>query len=378
MVKRNFDLKWNIAGLKYKVCTGYTGGCVMVRESTFGTLSSGQEVRSYHLENSKGAFAEVISYGAHLVKLCVPDRNGVLRDVVLGYDSPAGYEANHFFFGATIGRNGNRIGHAEFMANGKKYTLAKNENDNNLHSGPNGFEAKIWDAAEIGQEENSVTFSRISPDGENGFPGEMKVAVKYTMTEDCELRIQYNAVCDQDSIANFTNHSYFNLAGEGSGDILSQELKINAQYYTPVDPVSIPVGIKAPVEGSVMDFRTAKPIGQDIEADFRQLLFTGGFDHNFVTDDYEEGRVRDIAEAYCKESGIRMTVSSDLPCVQFYAGNFIKDETGKNGHVYKKRNGFCLETQVEPDAVNVPDFHSPILKAGEKFQSVTGYRFSVD
>ena len=349
----------------------------MVTERLFGRHSNGQEVNVYHIENSKGAFAEVIPFGAFLVKLCVPDREGSLRDVVLGYDSLEGYEANNFFFGATIGRNGNRIAHAEFKINGETVTLFKNENDNNLHSAPDGFESKMWDVKEAAADGNSVTFCRISPDGESGFPGEMQVSVKYEMTEDCELRIQYNACADKDTVANFTNHSYFNLAGEGNGDILSQELAIFAQYYTPVDSVSIPVGIKTPVEGSVMDFRSAKPSGRDIEADAVQLHYTGGFDHNFVTDNYEKGKVRDIAEAYCSESGIRMTVSSDLPCVQFYAGNFITDEKGKNGHVYKKRTGFCLETQVEPDAVNVTDFHSPVIRAGEQFQSVTGYRFSV-
>ena len=330
----------------------------------FGTLPTGEEVKIYHLENKKGAYIEVLQYGAILVKACVPDRNGELRDVVLGYDDMESYEVNGCFFGAIIGRSGNRIENSRFFIDDKEVVLAENENHNNLHSGPNGFEKKLWSVKEISQEKNSVDFSRISPDGENGFPGEFSVVVKYEFTEEDELKIIYRGRSDAATVANMTNHSYFNLAGEGSGDVLDQE-------------VCIPTGEYAPVEGTPMDFNIPKPIGRDIEADFEQLKFTGGYDHNYVTDNYAKGNVRSIASAYCKESGIGMEVSSDCPCVQFYAGNFVKDEKGKNGHVYHERNGFCLETQVEPNAVNVDEFHSPILRPGEEYSSETVYRFWV-
>lgn len=353
------------------------GGRNMVTQRTFGTLPSGEEVQIYHLENKSGAFAEVLQFGAILVKLCVPDRDGRLTDVVLGYDDLAGYEVNGCFFGATIGRSGNRIAQSRFTLDGKKIVLTPNEGANNLHSGPDGFEKKMWTASEISEDKNAVTFSRISPDGENGFPGEFNVSVTYEMTEENELRIVYGGVCDQTTIANMTNHSYFNLAGEGSGSAMDQYLTIHAEQYTPVGEESIPLGENAAVEGTPMDFRKAHKIGDEIEADFEQLRITGGYDHNYVTDGYNKASIREIAEAWSEKTGIQMNVLTDCPCVQFYAANFVDQEHGKNGHVYNKREAFCLETQVEPNAVNVEIFHSPILEAGERYYSETIYRFSV-
>ena len=353
------------------------GGRNMVTQRTFGTLPSGEEVQIYHLENKSGAFAEVLQFGAILVKLCVPDRDGRLTDVVLGYDDLAGYEVNGCFFGATIGRSGNRIAQSRFTLDGKEIVLTPNEGANNLHSGPDGFEKKMWTASEISEDKNAVTFSRISPDGENGFPGEFNVSVTYEMTEENELRIVYGGVCDQTTIANMTNHSYFNLAGEGSGSAMDQYLTIHAEQYTPVGEGSIPLGENAAVEGTPMDFRKAHKIGDEIEADFEQLRITGGYDHNYVTDGYNKASIREIAEAWSEKNGIQMNVLTDCPCVQFYAANFVDQEHGKNGHVYNKREAFCLETQVEPNAVNVENFHSPILEAGERYYSETIYRFSV-
>ena len=349
-----------------------------VTAKKFGNLTSGEEITLYHLENKSGACAEVMDYGAILVKLCVPDKDGELTDVVLGYDDVQQYEVNGCFFGAIIGRSGNRIAGARFSLYGQEYQLDKNENDNNLHSGPNGFEKKIWTVKNTDSDKNAITFSRISPDGENGFPGEFQVSVTYEFTEDNTLQIYYSGISDKATLANMTNHSYFNLSGEGSGNVLDQEVCIHAKYFTPVkDSQSIPTGEYVSVEGTPMDFNVSKPIGRDIEADFEQLKLTGGYDHNYVTDNYAKGNVRAIASAYCKESGIGMEVSSDCPCVQFYAGNFIVDEKGKKGHVYHQRDGFCLETQVEPNAVNVEDFHSPILRPGEEYSSETIYRFFV-
>ena len=353
------------------------GGRNMVTQRTFGTLPSGEEVQIYHLENKSGAFAEVLQFGAILVKLCVPDRDGRLTDVVLGYDDLAGYEVNGCFFGATIGRSGNRIAQSRFTLDGKEIVLTPNEGANNLHSGPDGFEKKMWTASEISEDKNAVTFSRISSDGENGFPGEFNVSVTYEMTEENELRIVYGGVCDQTTIANMTNHSYFNLAGEGSGSAMDQYLTIHAEQYTPVGEESIPLGENAAVEGTPMDFRKAHKIGDEIEADFEQLRITGGYDHNYVTDGYNKASIREIAEAWSEKTGIQMNVLTDCPCVQFYAANFVDQEHGKNGHVYNKREAFCLETQVEPNAVNVENFHSPILEAGERYYSETIYRFSV-
>ena len=350
----------------------------MVTQRTFGTLPSGEEVQIYHLENKAGAYAEVLQYGAILVKLCVPDKDGKLTDVVLGYDELAGYEKNGCFFGATIGRSGNRIAGSRFMLDGKEVRLTPNEGPNNLHSGPDGFEKKLWGVKEISQKKNSVDFFRISPDGENGFPGEFSIVVKYEFTEENELKIFYRGRSDAATVANMTNHSYFNLNGEGSGDVLDQEVCIHAKYFTPVkDSQSIPTGEYAPVAGTPMDFNVSKPIGRDIEADFEQLKFTGGYDHNYVTDNYAKGNRRLIATAYSDKTGIAMDVTSDCPCVQFYAANFVENEHGKNGHTYNKRDAFCLETQVEPNAVNVEDFHSPILNAGEQYDSVTAYHFYI-
>lgn len=349
-----------------------------VTAKKFGNLTSGEEITLYHLENKSGAYAEVMDYGAILVKLCVPDKDGELTDVVLGYDDIQQYEVNGCFFGAIIGRSGNRIAGARFSLYGQEYQLDKNENDNNLHSGPDGFEKKLWKVAEISDDKNSVIFNRISPDGENGFPGEFDVSVKYEFTEDNELKIHYQGICDEPTVANMTNHSYFNLNGEGSGTAMDQYLTIHAKYYTPVaDSHSIPTGVYGEVAGTPMDFRTAKQIGQDIEAEFDQLKFTGGYDHNYVTDNYAKGNRRLIATAYSDKTGIAMDVTSDCPCVQFYAANFVENEHGKNGHTYNKRDAFCLETQVEPNAVNVEDFHSPILNAGEQYDSVTAYHFYI-
>ena len=348
----------------------------MVTEKVFVNLPSGEEAHLYHIENKSGAYIEVSQYGAILVKICVPDKEGRLTDVVLGYDNLESYFVNGCFFGACIGRSGNRIADSRFMIDGQEVKLTPNEGKNNLHSGPDGFEKKLWKAS-VEETQNAVTLSRISPDGENGFPGEFEVSVTYELTEENAVRIVYFGVSDKATVANMTNHSYFNLNGEGSGTAMDQYLTIHAQEYTPVREDSIPVGENVSVEGTPMDFRTAKQIGRDIEADFEQLRFTGGFDHNYVTDGYNKASIREIASAWSEESGIQMDVLSDCPCVQFYAANFVEDEHGKNGHVYNKREAFCLETQVEPNAVNVENFHSPILEAGERYYSETVYRFSV-
>lgn len=247
----------------------------------FGTLPDGRDVYAYVLENKNGMKIKVIEYGAILVSVWVPDKKGVLRDVVLGYDTLQEYEKNGSFFGSTIGRSGNRIAGASFFIGDKKVQLTPNEGENNLHSGPEGFEKKLWDSCQKG---NSVVFSRLSPDGENGYPGDFQVSVTYTLTEEDEVQIDYQAVCDQDTVANMTNHSYFNLAGQDGGKILGQKVKLCAGCYIPVDECSIPTGEIADVAGTPMDFREEKEIGSEIESDFVQLRRTGGYDHTYVLD----------------------------------------------------------------------------------------------
>ena len=350
-----------------------------ITKQSFGKNTDGTEIFLYEITNTSGAMMKVTDFGAILVSLMVPDENHKLRDVVLGYDTVEGYYVNPPHFGSPIGRNGNRIGNASFTIDGVTYQLEKNDNGkNNLHSGPNFYRTRVWDVAEIDAEKNSITFSIKSPHLDQGFPGNFTAFVSYTLTEKNELVLDYKGTADKDTIVNMTNHSYFNLNGEGSGTAMDQYLTIHAKYYTPVaDSHSIPTGVYGEVAGTPMDFRTAKKIGQDIEAEFDQLKFTGGYDHNYVTDNYAKGNRRLIATAYSDKTEIAMDVTSDCPCVQFYAANFVENEHGKNGHTYNKRDAFCLETQVEPNAVNVEDFHSPILNAGEQYDSVTAYHFYI-
>lgn len=340
----------------------------------FGQTKEGKEATLYIVTNANGAVMKVTDFGANLVSLLVPDRNGELKDVVLGYADVTGYETNAPHFGSTIGRNGNRIDQASFMLNGKKVQLAANENENNLHSGPNGYEFMFWN---VETTENAVVCKHFSPDGEQGFPGNFDITVTYTLTDDNAVEIHYEGTCDQDTVANMTNHSYFNLAGHDAGLVYDHMLKIHASNYTPViDPKSIPTGEIAPVKGTPMDFTEFKAIGDEIDADFEQLTFTGGYDHNYVLDK-EEGAYACIVTAYCEKTGIQLDAYTDLPAVQFYAGNFIGEEVGKDGVVYGKRHGFCLESQYCPNAVNDTHFAQPFLKAFEKYDTKTTYKFSV-
>lgn len=342
-------------------------------KKVFGKLPDGREVFIFELENKNGMRIRVSEYGAILVSLEVPDREGKLRDVVLGYDSLEEYQVNGCFFGSTIGRNGNRVKGAGFQLNGRRVSLVANEGENNLHSGPDGFEKKLWKGEQQG---NSVKLSRMSPDGENGFPGNFSVSVTYTLTEDNGVEIFYQGSCDQDTVANLTNHSYFNLAGHASGPAMDQSVRLFAGHYTPVDGSSIPTGEIAQVAGTPMDFRREKEIGAEIGADFEQLKLTGGYDHNYVLDK-PLGSFGPMAEAWSRRSGILMKAYTDCPGVQFYAGNFIKDETGKGGAHYPARSGYCFESQYYPDAVNREGFPSPVLRAGEKYESKTAYYFSI-
>lgn len=346
-----------------------------VTKSSFGKAKDGQELSLYTLTNNRDMSVQITDLGATLVSITMQDKYENIQDVILGFDTPQGYYESDTYFGAIIGRNGNRIDKGRFTINGKTYQLDINNFENNLHSGNNGFDERKWTVEKVS--DTSICFGLEDRDMEQGFPGNFKVTVTYTLTDENELFLHYEGVCDQDTVANMTNHVYFNLAGHDSGSVLDQELQLAAKAYTPVrDQQSIPTGEIAPVAGTPMDFTTAKPIGRDIDADFEQLQFTGGYDHNFVLKE-DKGAVMKFAEAYSPKSGICLEAYTDLPGVQFYAGNFIKDCHGKKGTVYDKRQGFCLETQYFPDSINQESFPKPLLKAGEKYDTTTCYKFSV-
>lgn len=329
--------------------------------------------RKVMIANSKGMRAEVCTLGATLVSLFFKDKNGVEKDLVLGYDNPADYLNHTTYFGATVGRNGNRIKNGKFTLNGTEYLLEKNDGENNLHSGSKGLCYKEWEVEK--ETENSVTLSSVSKDLEQGFPGTMTAKVTYATGEDNALSIDYEAVSDKDTVANFTNHSYFNLGGHDSGTMVNQKLKLYSSKFTPVDGTLIPTGELRDVKGTPMDFTEFKAIGKEIDAEDEQLKFGGGYDHNFIVD----GKgYRLMAEAVSEDTGIHMKAYTDAPAVQFYAGNFIKKQVGKGGCAYDDRHGFCLESQYCPDAVNNPAFESPILKAGETYRTRTVYQFSID
>ncbi len=337
----------------------------------FGTTKDGEEVTLYTLTNGTGMKAEFIDYGANIVSLYVPDKNGRLDDVVLGFDDVAGYEVNGCFFGSFIGRHGNRIGGAEFTLNGVTYELEKNDGANNLHGGTPGYNKVMYQAEAA---ENSVTFSRTSPDMEQGYPGNLDIRVTYELTEDNELKITYDAKSDKDTLCNVTNHSYFNLKGHDGGEITDHNVWIQANGFTATSDDLIPDGTITDVTGTPMDFRTKKTIGADIGADYKPLIIAGGYDHNYVLDK-KPGEITKVAELSEESTGRTMEVYTDLPGMQLYTGNFIEKEDGKNGTTYTKRTGVCFETQFFPNSVNVPSFESCVLKAGETFTSTTIYRF---
>ncbi len=315
---------------------------------------------------------EVTDFGATLYSLIVPDKDENPIDVVLGYDSTEEYMGpSGTGFGATIGRNGNRIGKAEFTLNGKTYQLDKNNNGNNLHSGLDYYHYRMWTVKET--TENSITLSLHSPDGDQGFPGNFDVDVTYTLTDDNELKIDYNGAADADTVINMTNHSYFNLNGHASGNILEHELWVDADAFTATDDKLIPTGEIRLVEGSPMDFREKKLVGRDIDEDYDALNYAGGYDHNWCLNN--NGEFKKVIEISSDLSGITMEVYTDLPGVQIYAGNFLVSEPGKSGATYKKRQGICFETQHYPDAINHDNFPSPVVKKGEVYKTTTVYKF---
>lgn len=339
----------------------------------FGKTMAGQEVYKYTLTNASGAKVSLLDYGCVIQSMMVPDHKGQLIDVVLGYDETAPYETNGNYFGAVIGRNSNRTANASYEINGTVYYMEDNENGNNLHSGASCYGRRVWDVKEAA--DDHISFFLVSPDGDGGFPGEFSVMLTYTWTDDNQLQLHYEGTCDQDTIVNMTNHSYFNLSGHNSGTVLDHTLILLADGFTPVkDSTSITTGEIWPVAGTPMDFNKEKEIGLEIDTDYEQLNFTTGYDHNYVLKNPDAG-IRLYAKVKSPVTGIVMESYTDLPGVQFYAGNYISGPLGKDGAEYHKRDGFCLETQYYPNCANIEDFPGPILKKGEKYDSTTIYKF---
>ncbi|MDZ7338104.1 MAG: galactose mutarotase [candidate division KSB1 bacterium] len=344
----------------------------------FGTTPDGQEVELFTLTNSRGLKAGVITYGGIVVSLEVPDRNGTLADVVLGYDNLDDYLKDSPYFGSLIGRYGNRIGRARFVLDGTEYTLAANDGPNHLHGGLRGFDKVVWKGEPV-REKNAVGVRLwyLSPDGEEGYPGNLSAQVTYRLTEENELRIDYEATTDKPTVVNLTHHSYFNLAGQGNGDILGHVLQINADRFTPADAELIPTGELRDVEGTPLDFRRPVAIGARINADDEQLRCGRGYDHNFVLNS-GGGSLALAATVYEPNSGRLMEVFTTEPGLQFYSGNFLDGHhVGKGRKVYGHRTGFCLEAQHFPDSPNKPQFPSVVLRPGETYRQTTIYRFSV-
>ena len=345
-----------------------------VTVSEFGHLPSGEAVLRYTITNARGASASILNYGATLQSLFVPNRKGELVDVVLGYDTIEDYQKNFMFLGATIGRVANRIKDAHFTLNGVEYKLAASLGAECLHGGMVGFDKRMWQAQVDG---DSVFFSLTSPDGEEGFPGTLSVVVIYALDEENALSIQYLINSDQDTIQNMTNHSYFNLAGQGQRDILGHLLQIDADKFTRIDKNVVPTGEIVPVFGTPLDFTKAKPIGRDIKAKAEQIDVLGGYDHNFVLK-HKAGGVEKIASVVDPVGGSAMDVYTDQPGVQLFTAPDFSYMTGKGGVQYGIGSSFCLETQHFADAMNHENFPSIVLQAGEVFSSETIYRFRVE
>jgi len=347
-----------------------------VSKQSFGKLPEGQEVDLYTLKSEK-LEVQVSSYGAAIIVLRVPDRRGNWEDIVIGPQDLSSHVANHrskgpVFFGALIGRYANRIAYGRFSLDGNTYSLAKNDGENSLHGGPGGFHNVVWQSEPIA---NGVAFRYLSKDGEEGYPGNLSVTVRYTVVG-ADLNIEYQATTDKPTVLNLTNHAYFNMAGAGRGTVLAHQLKLFASRFTPGDAHLIPTGEIRPVAGTPVDFRKVAAVGERIDWDDELMRLAHGYDHNFIIDGHGDG-LKLAAEMHEPTTGRLMEVWTTEPAIQFYSGNFLNGTfKGKNGVAYGKREGFCLETQHYPDSPNHPEFPSTVLRPGQSFQSETIYRFS--
>ena len=347
-----------------------------VKKQAYGKMPNGAAVELYTLTNAKGMQAGIITYGGTVVSLTAPDRNGKYADVVLGMDDLAGYMKATAFFGAIIGRYGNRIGHAQFTLDGKVHKLPANDGPNTLHGGPAGFDKHVWSAVPGSSADGeTLELTYVSKDGEAGFPGTLTSKVVYTLTASNELKIDYTATTDKPTVVNLTNHSYFNLAGQGEGDILAHEVMIDAARFTPVDATLIPTGELRPVAGTPFDFTKPTAVGARIEAADEQIKFGKGYDHNWVLNKGAGGLTK-AAEVHETKSGRVMEVWTTEPALQFYTGNFLDGTLHGKGKTYVRRGALCMETQHYPDSPNQPSFPSTELKPGATYRTTTVYRFS--
>jgi aldose 1-epimerase len=343
----------------------------------FGQTRDGQDVEIYTLKNRRGAEARITTYGGAVVSLKVPDRAGKFDDVVLGFDDLEGYLKTTTYIGSLVGRYANRIARGRFTLNGAEYTLAKNNDENHLHGGVRGFDKVVWKARPLAARGGqALELTYLSKDGEEGYPGNLTVRVVYTLTDLNELKIDYYATTDKDTVVNLTQHNYYNLAGQGNGDILGHLLTVNASRFTPTDPGAIPTGELRPVRGTPFDFTRPVAIGARIEEDYEQLKLGKGYDHNFVING-RAGTLRRAARVTEPTTGRVMEVWTTEPGMQLYSGNYLDgSDVGKGGKPYRHRYGFCLETQHYPDSPNRPAFPSTVLRRGARFRSTTVYKFS--
>lgn len=356
---------------------GFGGkGKATLKKEDFGKTKDGQAAEIYTLTNANGVEARITNYGGIVVSLKTPDRGGKMDDIVLGFDSLDEYLKGHPFFGAIAGRYANRIGKGRFTLNGAEYKLAVNNGENHLHGGIVGFDKVVWKARQVPAKGGvAVELTHLSKDGDEGYPGNLSIAIVYTLTDKNELKIDYSATTDKDTVINLTNHSYFNLAGQGSGDVLKHQMTINADRFTPVDSTLIPTGELRPVKGTPFDFTKPAEIGARVNQDEEQLKFGQGYDHNFVLNG-QAGTLRLAAKVTEPATGRVLEVLTTEPGVQLYIGNFLGEMKGKAGKSYNRRYGFCLETQHFPDSPNKPSFPSAVLKKGGRYQTTTVFKFS--
>ena len=354
------------------------GLAVSLVPAAAGQVEDFDSIKLYTLSNDAGMTVTITNYGAIITSIVVPDRDGNPADVALGYDSMEDYinAVDKPYFGAVVGRYGNRIAGGEFSLDGETYDLLQNNGPNHLHGGAVGFDKVVWDVKNYDEGARTLALSYLAKDGEEGYPGNLTATVTYALGGTNELTVDYKATTDAATPVNVTQHSYFNLKGEGAGTILGHELKIAADRFTPVDDTLIPTGELAPVAGTPFDFRQAKPIGRDVDAENEQLAFGGGYDHNFVLADEPRDEPQPAVEVYEPTTGRTLTVATTEPGLQFYSGNFLDGRlTGKSGRPYVHRGGFCLETQHFPDSPNQDDFPSTILRPGETMTSRTVFTF---
>jgi len=353
-------------------------GEISISKTSFGTMSDGQEVNEYTLKNEQGMEVSIINYGGRITHLLAPDKDGKFEDVVIGFDSLSQYQKNNPYFGALIGRYGNRIANGKFSLEGKEYKLPTNDGSNSLHGGDKGFDKVFWQIEEMPKngDNASLKLTYTSKDMEMGYPGTLKTTVIYTLTNDNSLEVNYKATTDKKTVLNLTQHSYFNLSGDFNKPIVDHEIMLAADTYLPVNKTLIPTGELRQVGGTPFDFRESKVIGEEINADNEQLKIAGGYDHCWVLND--QGSMRKVATAYHEASGRFMEVMTDQPAIQFYTGNFLDGTLPQRGGkgMYAQRTGFCLETQHYPDSPNQAEFPTTVLNPGETYNTTTTFKFS--